>query len=211
MRSNRWWLTTSPALAGVAAGLVIILATDNAQGIGEALFAGGLAVIVLLVLKKWVTDTSFEKQRLRSITLNGEEATRQAQVGHALQLAERERDRRHLEEERQEFHRQILAANERADQAEINYGMRAAAAERAATEKIAAAGRRADKRIAAAKREFEAERGELMLSQYAAGVWAERNGEVAALLATMEDPKLIHLDDHRSKPPETGNAGAGHR
>lgn len=211
MRSNRWRHATTPVLIGLAAGAVIILAADSPQAIGEALFAGCLAALVLLVLKKWITDTSFEKQRLRRITLVGEEAAQQAQVGHALQLAERERDRRRLEEAQREFQREVQAANDRADQAEINFSMRAAAAERTATDKIAAADKRAEKRIAAAKREFEAERADLMISQYTAGVWAERNGEVDGILAAMEDPKLIHLDDHRRPSPEHGTAAGNPR
>lgn len=214
MKTRRPWLTAAPALAGLAAGIVILIAADDAHIIGEALFASGLSTYALSLVKKWITDTTFEKERLRNSILNAEEAATQAQVGRALQLADRERDRRLAEEVRTDAERRIQAERERADQAEINEAMRAHAFEQQCEERyerrladgIGAAEARASAEIAEVRRELEDERGSLMIKQFADGVLAERNGEVDDMLAGMEDPKLIRLDDHR--PPATGGAGA---
>ncbi len=199
------------AIAGLAAGLVIILLTDAPQAIGEMLFAGSLAAIILSYLKKWVTDTSFEKERLRLATTTGESAARQAQVGHALQLAERERDRRLAEENRQEAERRVRVAEDRADQAEINSSMRAHAYEQSCetrlAEGIAAAEARADERIAAARRELADERTTLMLDQYMAGVRDERSGHVDDILRGIEHSKVIQLDDRRPRGLHSNAAG----
>jgi hypothetical protein len=72
---------------------------------------------------------------------------------------------------------------------------------------IAAAEQKAEERVQAKAREFEAERGDLMLQQYVAGVMDERNGVVDSILAGMADSKVVHLDDHRRTPP-AGNAAA---
>lgn len=214
MKTRRPWLTAAPALAGLAAGLVILIAADDARTIGEALFASGLSVYALSLVKKWITDTTFEKERLRNSILGAEEASTQAQVGRALQLAERERDRRLAEEVRTDAERRIQAERERADQAEINAAMRAHAFEQQCEERyehrladgIGAAEARASAEIAAVRRETEDERAQLMIKQFTDGVLAERNGEVDDMLAAVKDPKLIRLDDHR--PPVAGGKTA---
>ena len=214
MKSKRSWYMAAPALAGLTAGLVILLITDDARTIGEALFASGLSTYALSLVKKWITDTSFEKERLRHATLATDEAATQAQVGRALQLAERERDRRLAEEVRTDAERRIQAERERADQAEINSAMRAHAFEKQCEERyerrladgVGAAEARASAEIAAVRRESEDERGKLMISQFKDGVLAERAGEVDGMFTALEDPKLIRLDDHR--PPTAGGKTA---
>ncbi len=212
MKSRRRWHTTAPAIAGLAAGAAIIATAGTPQLIGAALFIAGLAALCLTKLKSWVTDTSFEKQRLRITNLNAEEAARQAQVGHALQLGERERDRRLMEEVRQEAAREVRAAQERAEQAEINTSMRAHAFEEACEQRTARAiydaEQRADERVASKLRELEAERGDLMIQQYLAGVRDERSGAVDEVLAGMADSKVVHLDDRRRQAPEGDVASA---
>lgn len=218
MKTWRAWYTAAPALAGLVAGLVILVAAEDARTIGEALFAAGLSTYALSLVKKWITDTSFEKERLRHATLNTVEASTQAQVGRALQLAERERDRRLAEEVRSDADRKVQDHMERADQAAINAAMRAHAFEQKCEERyerrladgVATAEMRASAEIAEVRRELEDERGKLMIEQFKEGVLAERNGEVDDMLAALEDPKLIRLDDHRPQAPmgkaaESGN------
>jgi hypothetical protein len=217
MKAKRWMFTAVPALVGLTAGLVILLAADDPHIIGEALFASGLSTYALSLVKKWITDTTFEKERLRNSILSAEEAATQAQVGRALQLADRERDRRLAEEVRTDAERRIQAERERADQAEINAAMRAHAFEQQCEERyerkladgIGSAEARASAEIAAIRRETEDERAKLMIKQFTDGVLAERNGEVDDMLAAMKDPKLIRLDDHRPPVADTGNAGTG--
>jgi hypothetical protein len=196
-------------------GAAIIFTTGSPQAIGVVAFLAGLTILCLTKLQKWITDTTFEKQCLRSAILNADEAARQAQVGHALQLAERERDRRAAEDVRKDAERRIATAEQRADQAEINSSMRAHAFEEACetrtTTAIAAADKRADDRIAAEVQELAEGHAEQMMSQYVTGVLHERQGIVDGILAGLEDPKLIHLDDHRRPPAEPGNAAGAPR
>lgn len=217
MKAKRWMFTAVPALAGLTAGLVILIATDDARTLGEALFAAGISTYALSLVKKWITDTSFEKERLRHATLATDEAATQAQVGRAIQLAERERDRRLAEEVRTDAERRVQVERERADQAEINAAMRAHAFEQQCEERyerrladgIASAEVRASAEIAAVHREAEDERGKLMISQFKDGVLAERAGEVDGMFADLEDPKLIRLDDHRPQAPAGKAAESG--
>jgi hypothetical protein len=217
MKAKRWLYTAVPALIGLVAGLVILIITDDARTLGEALFAAGISAYALSLVKKWITDTSFEKERLRHATLNTEEASTQAQVGRALQLAERERDRRLAEEVRIDADRKVQAERERADQAEVNAAMRAHAFEQQCEERyerrladgVASAEMRASAEIADVRKELEDERATLMINQFMDGVLAERNGEVDDMLAAAEDPKLIRLDDHRRQAAEGKAAESG--
>ncbi len=213
MGPRHWRQSTIPAIIGLTAGAVVIVTVGSPQLIGVALFTAALAALCLAKVKKWATDTSFEKERLRITILNTEDVGRQAQVGHALQLAERERDRRLMDEARQDAERKVRAAEERAEQSEINTSMRAhafeAGCEKRTAAAIAEAEQRADDRIAAELAALAKERSQLMINQYMQGVLDQRNGLLDAMLGDSEGPKLIHLDDHRRQPPNTKAADSG--
>lgn len=218
MTESKWRRNAAaPVLAGLTAGLVLLLASGNRVVIGAAIIVVALVALPLCFVKKWLTDTSYERERLRHATLQAEENSQLAQVARALQYAERERDRGLAEADRKEADRRVTAAQARIDQNEINTAMRAHAFEEACEkhykEKLAAAvaaeQQRANEAIAAVKLEYSNNESGLKIGQFFDGVMAERNGEVDAILAAMEDPKLIHLDDHRRPGPDLGSASTG--
>lgn len=116
MKPRHWWTTAAPALAGIAAGLTAIVLSGDAVAIGAALLATGLFTYLRAELKKWMTDTTYEKSRLRSATLTADEAREQYSTGRTLQLAERERLRAEHAEAMRQAADAIQAAQEHAGQ-----------------------------------------------------------------------------------------------
>lgn len=211
MESKRRNTTTVLALTSLLAGLALLLMSGAIVYTAAALILGATVALSLSTIKKWLTDTTCERERLRHAILTADESTRLAQVGRAIQMAERERERRIAEHARQEAERLIRAARREVEQNEINTAMRAHAFEEACERRyaealakgIAAERQRADEEIAAVQLKASNERSQLMIGQFMGGVYAERSGEVDAILAAMEDPKLIRLDDHRRQDPTT--------
>lgn len=93
MQPRHWWKTTAPVLAGISTGLTIIALAGEAVSIGATILAIALFAYLRTELKKWMTDTTYEKGRLRSATLSADEAREQYTTARTLQLAERERHR----------------------------------------------------------------------------------------------------------------------
>lgn len=202
MRPRRWWYTAAPALAGIVCGWFLIAMTGDDVGIGATILASGLFALLYAQNKAWITDTQYEKERLRNATLTHDQSREQALAGHTMQLAERERHRtEHAEALRSATQREELAGQE-VLQAQINYDQRAAAAERSERE-------RADKRIAdeiIRLRKEAAERHALnMTESYEQGVIDTMTGQIDKIVGPRN---VFRLADRR--PPEAdGNPASG--
>jgi hypothetical protein len=116
MKPLSGWAAATPALAGIAAGLTVIALSHDALAIGATLLGVGLFAYLRVELKKWMTDTTYEKSRLRSATLTADEAREQYSTGRTLQLAERERHRSEHAEAMRQAADAIRTEQARADQ-----------------------------------------------------------------------------------------------
>ena len=190
MRSQRWWFTGAPAVAGIVTGMALIVGTQEPRAIGQALFTGGLGVLVLALCKKWLTDTSFEKQRLHMAVLAADEERMQAATAHAVQLGERERLRSEVAEDKRKAAEAEQDANRRAEQAEINAGQRA-------TQVIA-------EETARLKAEAAEQHALIITSSYDQGVQDALSGQIYQIAGPAN---IVHLDDRR--PPQRGDGAPG--
>jgi hypothetical protein len=200
VKPSRWWYAIAPALAGVVAGWYIIARVADPITIGATLLVTGAIAYGLAAGKHWVTDTTYEKERLRHATASLDEARSQALAGRALQVIESDRQRADAEARKREADERVAEADQRAIQAAINADQRALAAETRAQE-------RAEQRIKDEFNRLRAEAAEqnarLKTESYAEGARAVLFGELQAILDAPKD-NIVHLDDHRGATPATG-------
>lgn len=116
MRPLRWWYATAPAIAGIVAGLTILTGAGDIMAIGATVLGLGLFALLYTQNKAWITDTSYERGRLRGATLMHDQAREQASAGYTMQLAERERHRAEHAAAMQAAEEAKQAETQRADQ-----------------------------------------------------------------------------------------------
>lgn len=193
MARHRW--TTAITTLATLTGLALVAATGHPAAFGATLAALAALGYTLHSVKRWVTDTSDEKRRLREATNKADDARHQADIAQAVRLNERERLQREVEEIRREADDRIAAADERAAQAEATYQQHAAEAKRAAlreaSEAIADHAARLD-------REFEAKRAAIMTQAYTDAIQHLSGGQLDALTAARRT--VIPLDTRRPTP-----------
>lgn len=200
--TNRRWHTALPALTTLA-GVTLVISTGRPAAIGATLAITGVITYALCAMHTWITDASTEKLRLRDATEKADEARIQASTAQAIGLAERERGRHEADEVRRTAAEQIAAAQERAEQAEINSAQRALEAERLYQEEAMRTVTEETERL---RREAEQERAALMAESYERGAIDALEGRLDAIL---DAPRtVIHLDDHRPPAAPPGTVGA---
>jgi hypothetical protein len=200
MKPSRWWYAATPALTGVIAGWYIIARIADPITIGATLLVTGAIGYGLYLGKQWVTDTTYEKERLRLAIASQDEARNQALAGRALQVIESERQRADAEATKREADERVAEAEQRAAQAVVNADQRALAAEARAQEW---AQRCIAEEFDRLRREAAEQYARLKTESFAEGARAVISGDLEAILNAPRS-NVVHLEDHRPTITATG-------
>lgn len=181
--------TVLSALAGLTAGLTIVASTGDAIAIGGGIAGFAALALCMVLLRKWVTDTSSERRELRAAIRAADKAREENQVATAITMGERERARS-----------ETATAKAEARQAQVNYDQRARAAERDKDREI-------DAEKARLRHELEENWARVKVDAYKAGVLNTLSGQIDMVILDAPDATVITLDEHRDERRPTGTDG----